>query len=184
MSRSVRYIRRKISYFGTTPQVIIALKWHKNREHHWSDKDSFSKNPMPNYRDLAELLLPSNIDLTVNPHLSTYISRGFQRKHLQIHVSGFIQPSCAPTGGLKRQGTAEEDVSLFQDLQIWLPVAEGSAALETLHRCAEGARSSLQHLLPSETMQREQTLQGWTEVSVSPPRKIDALLQRTECRGN
>lgn len=65
--------------------------------------------------------------------------------------------------GPKRQGGVEEDLRIYQDLQIWLPFAERSAALGTLHSCAEGARSTLQHLPPLESMQREQTLQGWTK---------------------
>ena len=98
---------------------------------------------------------------------------------MQIHVSDFIQP-LAQLGThwkeipvrLKRQGGVEEDVPIFQNLQIWLPFAEGSAALETLHRCAEGPRSSLQHLLPSESLQSEQTLQARTKVErLYPPVK-------------
>lgn len=34
-------------------------------------------------------LLPQNIDLTVNPHLSAQTSRGFQNQHLQTQMSGF-----------------------------------------------------------------------------------------------
>jgi len=63
--------------------------------------------------------------------------------------------------GQKRPGRVEEDVSVFQVLHIWLPFAEDSTALGTLHSCAEGARFPLQCLLPSKSMHRQLTLQGW-----------------------
>lgn len=96
------------------------------------------------------------------------MSGSFQSKHLQIHILDFIQPLAQLCtywkeipAELKRQDRVEENIPIFQDVQIWLPFAEGSAALGTLHSCAEGARSSLQHLLPSGSMQRKQALQGW-----------------------
>lgn len=85
--------------------------------------------------------------------------------------------------GLKRQDVWKEHTHISVSPNL-LPFAEDSAALGTLHSCSEGARSPLQHPLPSESVRAEgANTTRWTKVERLSPSERQILYYRGQSVG-